>query len=51
MMYDAKHTSEIMGLSWTHAGDGLLVSGKSGEIAMYEVPDADALEAPNAPAR
>ena len=39
--YLAKHTSEIMGISWTHAGDGLLVSGKAGEIAMQEVPKAE----------
>ena len=38
--YFVRHVSAIMGLSWTHAGDGLLVSGESGEIAMYEVPDA-----------
>lgn len=39
--YLVKHTSEIMGISWTHAGDGLLVSGKAGEIAMQEVPKAE----------
>lgn len=36
-----EHTSEVMGLSWTQAGDGLLVSGKLGEIAMYAVPEAE----------
>lgn len=39
--YVVQHTSEITGMSWTHAGDGLLVSGKAGEIAMQEVPSTE----------
>ncbi len=38
LKYIVKHSSEIMGMSWTHAGDGLLVSGKAGDIAMQEIP-------------
>ena len=30
------HPSALVAISWTHAGDGLLVAGQSGEIAMYE---------------
>ena len=42
VQYFIRHTSEITGLSWTHAGDGLLVSGKAGEVAMQEVPSVEA---------
>ena len=34
-----QHSSGIVAMSWTHAGDGLLVSGKAGECAMYELPE------------
>lgn len=43
------HASNIKGLSWTHAGDGILLSGESGEIAMFEIPET--LEEATTPAR
>lgn len=35
---NAVHSVSIAAVSWTQAGDGILVSGATGEVAMYEVP-------------
>lgn len=36
------HSSAIAAIAWSQAGDGLLVSGADGVIAMYDIPDDEA---------
>ena len=36
-MASFQHSSAVVALSWTTAGDGLLVAGELGDVSMYEI--------------
>lgn len=32
-----RHSSDVVALSWTNSGDGVLVAGSEGDVTMYEI--------------